>query len=82
MDESFSKWLLTNGLSFRLIPKCDDEVRNLTDEALVEMARRSIKAVMPDTKIDEVSSRVAIALACARELDRRGKGHLLPERPD
>ena len=82
MDESFSKWLLTNGLSFRLIPKCDDEVRNLTDEALVEMAIRNVRAVTPDTKIDEVSVSVSIAMACARELDRRGKGHLLPERPE
>ena len=78
MDE-FLKWLADQGLSFDLIAKCDDEVRNLTDEALVEMTVRNIREVRPDMAMDKVSEHTAIAMACARELDRRGKGHLLPK---
>lgn len=56
--------LTTNGISFHPIPKCDDEVKNLTDEALVEMATRNIRDVKPGMRVDEVIALTAGAMAC------------------
>src|SRR5215475_1028612 len=60
--------------SFKRVPCFIDQVIDLDDEALVALYRKN---QFLDGTVQDVLEKVGIRKACAKELDRRDRGHLL-----
>src|SRR5262245_29206849 len=63
--------------SFHRVPCFIDEIISLDEGAIMAMFWKAMKEMKAGVETDDVIEKVAIARACAEELDRRGRGHLL-----